>query len=281
MNLGAFTIAAMSEFLKGWGSLIIAAIALAQPWIIGLFKKCFKRKRVEIYETGAIEIGLSTFGPTVGLFGTLNSIHGDAVVRNMTLKIVRLKDKAEHDFSWRFFRSPKFLATGPDPSFQLCSTFVVPSASPHHFSILFWDPGIIDEAQPLAAKLIEQWNEFLKNKGELPTAPSDTNVDSSKSRIQAFEEFAKTPGIVDTFAALTEMFYWLPGRYSLRLELAVIHPHNKFIKNWEFRLTEQDSSRLKLNILNILREICAVPIQFPYNFAYPKYETALDANETP
>jgi hypothetical protein len=93
----------MNEFLKGWGSLIIAAIALAQPWVIGLFKKCFRRKRVEIYETGTIEIGLSTFGPTVGLFGTLNAIHGDAVVRNMTLKVVRLKDKAEQDFSWGFF----------------------------------------------------------------------------------------------------------------------------------------------------------------------------------
>jgi hypothetical protein len=108
----------MFEFLKGWGSLIIAAVALAQPWVIGLFKKCFKRKRVEIYETGAIEIGLSTFGPTVGLFGTLNAMHGDGVVRNMTLKVVRLKDKAEHDFSWRFFRSPKFFATGPDPQFN-------------------------------------------------------------------------------------------------------------------------------------------------------------------
>jgi hypothetical protein len=121
----------------------------------------------------------------------------------------------------------------------------------------------VDEALPLAAKLIEQWNDFLKNKGESPAAPTDTNVDSSKSRTQTFEEFAKTPGIVDTFAALTEMFYWLPGRYSLRLELTTIHPNNKFIKNWESKLTEQDSSRLKLNILNVLREMCECQTRFP------------------
>src|SRR5262245_56334176 len=245
----------MTEFLKGWGSLIIAAIALMQPWLIGLFKKCFRRKRVEIYETGSIEIGLSTFGPTVGLFGTLNAIHGDAVVRNMTLKVVRLKDKAEHDFSWGVFRSPKFVAAGPDPSFQLGSTFVIPSASPHHFSILFWDRGLIDEAQPFATKLVEQWNEFLKNK--LSTA--DPDVDPMKLRFDAYEEFARTSEHLNTYTALQDMFYWHPGRYFLQLEVATIHPDNKFIKKWEFRLTEQDSNSLKLNVVSVLRDIGGAP----------------------
>jgi hypothetical protein len=266
----------MTEFLKGWGSLIIAAIALVQPWVISFFKKCFRRKRAEIYETGTIEIGLSGLGPTVGLFGTLNAIHGDTVVRNMALKIVRLKDKAEHDFSWGVFRSPKFVATGPDASFQLCSTFLVASTSPHHFNILFWDRGIIDEAQPLVTKLTEQWNKFLQNKADLSVADSTTTADFLKSRIHAYEEFARTSEHVNTYTALQEMFYWHPGRYSLQLELATIHPDKKFIKKWEFRLTEPDSNRLKLNIVSVLREICGIP-PFPYNFAYPKYETTPNA----
>jgi hypothetical protein len=264
----------MTEFLKGWGSLIIAAIALVQPWLIGLFKKCFKRKRVEIYEAGTVEIGASNFGPTVGLFGTLNAVHGDAVVQNMSVKVVRLKDKAEHDFSWAVFRSPKFVAAGPDPSFQLCTAFVVPAASPHHFNILFWDRAIIDEAQPAVSDLMKQWSEFLQNKRQ--RASVDDNVDSPEFRTNAYDEFAKTPGPLKTYTALQDMFYWFPGRYSLQLEVATIHPKNKFIKKWAFKLTEQDSDRLKLNIVNVLREICAVP-PFPYNFAYAKYETAPDA----
>jgi hypothetical protein len=132
-------------------------------------------------------------------------------VRNITLKMVRLKDKAEHNFSWGVFRSPKFAVTGPDPSFQLCSTFVIPSASPHHFNILFWDRGIIDEAQPLATKLIEQWNQFLND--QLSAAGNDTDVDSTKFRIDAYEEFTKTPEQLNTYTALQDMFYWHPGLF--------------------------------------------------------------------
>jgi hypothetical protein len=271
----------MPEFLKGWGSLIIAAIALVQPWVISIFKKFFRRKRIEIYETGMIEIGLSAFGPTIALLGSLNALHGDAIVRDMTLKVVRLKDKAEHDFSWAFFRPLKFVATGADPSLQFCSTFVAPSTSPYHFNIIFLDRDLIDEARPLADKLRERWNEFLKAKGQLADVDTAANVDLVKARIEqikphAYQDFAKTSEHVNTYTALQQMFYWHPGQYSLQLKIVTVHPDNKFIKKWAFRLTEDDSKLIKLNLMNVLQEICGVT-QFPYNFAYVKYESVPNA----
>jgi hypothetical protein len=121
---------------------------------------------------------------------------------------------------------------------------------------------------------MEQWNQFLNDK--LSATGTDTDVDLMKFRVDAYEEFTKAAEHVNTYAALHDMFYWHPGHCSLQLELATIHPDNKFIKTWEFRLTEQNSNLLKLNIVNVLREICGVP-RFPYNFAYPKYQTAPNA----
>ena len=62
------------EFLKGWGSLIIATVALVQPWMIALWKRFVRPGTIDIHETGTIEIGYSSFGPTIGLRGTLREI---------------------------------------------------------------------------------------------------------------------------------------------------------------------------------------------------------------
>lgn len=57
----------MAGFLKLWGALIVAFVALAQPWIITLWRHYFRRGQIDIYETGQIELGYAEFGPTIGL----------------------------------------------------------------------------------------------------------------------------------------------------------------------------------------------------------------------
>ena len=65
----------MVDFLKIWGTLIIALFALIQPWIRAIWKKLSWQQEVDVFETGSIEIGFSSYGPTVGLQGTLRSVH--------------------------------------------------------------------------------------------------------------------------------------------------------------------------------------------------------------
>ena len=55
----------MKEIISKYGTFITAVIALIQPWIIYLWKKFFRRSKIEIFPTGLIEIGFSQFGPTI------------------------------------------------------------------------------------------------------------------------------------------------------------------------------------------------------------------------
>ena len=86
----------LTAFLKGWGSLIVAAVALVQPWVIGLWKKFFRPGTIDIHETGTIEVGYSGFGPTIGLRGTLRAVHRDQFVRDIQLAVAKLKDDSKH-----------------------------------------------------------------------------------------------------------------------------------------------------------------------------------------
>lgn len=70
----------MPDFLKSWGTLIVAAVALIQPWLIAAWKKFLRRQKIEVYEAGTMEIGFSTFGPTIGLQGAVRAINRDAFV---------------------------------------------------------------------------------------------------------------------------------------------------------------------------------------------------------
>lgn len=52
---------------------VLAFVALIQPWLLGAWRRLYKRGTVDIHETGKIEIGYSGFGATVGIMGTLRA----------------------------------------------------------------------------------------------------------------------------------------------------------------------------------------------------------------
>ena len=64
------------------GPWIISGLALIQVWIVALWKK-FRKPVVEIHQSGAIEIGYGSFGPSIGILGTLRTLHKDVFVRNI------------------------------------------------------------------------------------------------------------------------------------------------------------------------------------------------------
>ncbi|HEV8420554.1 MAG TPA: hypothetical protein VGR13_04295 [Actinomycetota bacterium] len=54
-------------------------MALAQPWVISLFRRLFRQGMVEIVETGNVEVTFSTFGAMISTQGTKSS-HADLAV---------------------------------------------------------------------------------------------------------------------------------------------------------------------------------------------------------
>src|SRR5687767_14744653 len=108
LQLDAPTGSGIVGFLKGWGSLVIATAALVQPWLLALWRR--RSGTIDVYETGgAVEVGYSGFGPTVGLRGTLRAAHRDQFIRDIRVTIVKKRDGSTHVFDWLVFKAEKII----------------------------------------------------------------------------------------------------------------------------------------------------------------------------
>jgi hypothetical protein len=128
----------IAAFLKDYGGHILAALALLQIWAIALWRRFVSRGVVHIYPTASIEIGFSSYGPTVGLLGTLRAQGRDVFVRRMRDHVVRLRDRAEHHFNWRAFRPHviPLVPTAPQ-TLEIASSFLVTAQAPRQYNVFF------------------------------------------------------------------------------------------------------------------------------------------------
>jgi len=77
----------VKELLSKYGTLIVAIIALIQPWVVYLWKKFVRKGEIKLYPTGSIEVGYSSYGPTIGLHGTFRCLNQDGSLAQLVLKL--------------------------------------------------------------------------------------------------------------------------------------------------------------------------------------------------
>lgn len=265
----------MKDFLRDWGSLLLAVIALVQPWLLGFWLRFFRRSQVDIYEIGSVEVGFSSFGPTIGLHGTLRSLYRDAFIRSIDLKLTRSKDQSQHAFRWGIFRTS---AIGPEqqPSYQLCSPFLLTKDSAFAYNIQFWDAQTQEEGRSVTEALREAWASTFMDAGgrQLLERGADLAALGEELReatAQVYSEFANEPIHVNSYQALQRLCYWEAGRYSLEMTVTTVRPKRGFSRRWEFELTAKEVDLLRLNIVKLVQDACGQQ-RGSYNFAYPRYE---------
>ena len=268
----------MLEFLKQYGILILALIGIIQVWVITLWKKYIMKAKIEIYETGPIEIGYSLFGPTVGLNGTLRALNKDVFIRSIELIIVREKDKSQHVFNWIAFRPPKIDLSGRQSiSMEIPSGFLISLNSPHRYNIAFNDNNLFEEMRPLISDYTLEWNKVVAQLSAIlsPSVGATPPDEIKAQQIELIENFRKSNIRVNTGRSLDRKCYWEPGNYSLTLSVRTSNPDRVFSKNYHFFIDEANSENLKLNVITMLEEPIShyLGIQnFPYNIAYSSYK---------
>lgn len=268
----------MADFIKIYGTLILATIALIQPWVWSLWKRYFREGKIEIYETGNLEIGYSAFGPTIGMNGTLRCINRDLFVQTIELELVKQKDSSKHVFGWGVFRSEKLTISGErQATFELPYGFMLSTSSPQRFNIQFHDMQVQSEMRQVINKVSEEWarvaterrkdiSDFLSQKAHpLPSEFQDPFL-------ALYEDFAKSDIHVQSYTTLDRMCYWEVGKYTVKIIVRTSKPDRVFEKNWDFTLTEQEVRLIRLNVIKLLQDVCGRPSYGPYFFAYPKYE---------
>lgn len=268
----------MDDFIKSYGTLLLAIYGIIQVWIIGLWKRYAHKGKINIYETGTIEIGYSTFGPTIGLNGTLRALSKDVFIRSMDLLVIREKDKAQHIFKWFAFRPPKIdLAGSQSISMEIPSGFLTSPASPHRYSIVFNDNDLLEDVRPFFNEYMTEWSKVVDQLAKIwPPSPEATPPPEIRTcQTKLIEDFRKSKIYVDMYTALNRKCYWEPGDYNLTINARTSKPDKVFTNNYKFSITEADSKNLRLNVVTFLSAPISSYLRiknYPYKFAYSAYK---------
>ena len=267
----------MGEFIKSYGTLILAIYGVVQVWLIALWKRYMRKGQINIYETGTVEIGYSTFGPTIGLNGTLRALNKDVFVRSIDLMVIREKDRSQHIFHWIAFRSPKIDIAGTQPiSMEIPSGFLISPSSTHRFNIVFNDNDLFEDIRSIFNAYITEWYRVVDELTKIrPSSSGVFDREIFAEQIAIIDNFRKSKNHIDTYTAFDRKCYWEPGNYRLTINVRTSKPDRLFSNNYFFSINESDSRNLKLNVITMLEEPISnyLRIQnYPYNFAYSPYK---------
>ncbi len=266
----------MINIIKEYFAEIIALLALLQPWFISLYKKYLNKGKIEVYETGNIEVGYSSFGTTIGLNGTLRCLNKDLFVRKMAVEIVRQRDNSTHILEWGIFRSAKTSFKGEiEGTFELPSGFLLNTNFPYRFNIQFHDMNLQDEIRSITTKISQEWNKSVADYTQMimnnPAVRKQSEA-SDDPYWQLYDIFRKTPLYMEVYTKLGQLYYLDCGKYFMKLTIFTSNPDQIFENGWHFSINDEDSNMLRLNVLNMLDDLCGRrPTGAPYFFAYPNY----------
>lgn len=109
----------------------IAILALLQPWIIKLWDRFFRKIHVNFIPTAKIKLCYNRSGAYVYLGGVIESKNKAAIVKDIAVKVIRKKDKAELPLDWSSFVVPVFQSVGGNPvtTSEIARPFKVESGS--------------------------------------------------------------------------------------------------------------------------------------------------------
>jgi hypothetical protein len=247
------------------GATIIALIALFRPDVTLLVARY--RSRLDIYPAAVsrLEIGFSTFGPTIGLQGTVRAIGTDAFITSARLVVERIADHLRHEFDWAVFGQ---LAQSGSPlqGLELASGFALPVQSPRRFNIQFHDTVTVERYRQALNDLRQLWIAYLQRQG---IVLASTQPGQIRPLYDAFHT-AENAKIANIYQVIDREFYWIAGRYRLTLMVTSSRPEKEFTFDYTFDLTMAESDLVRLNTIGCLMAICNVP-DLIFNFAYPRY----------
>lgn len=254
-------------FLKTWGALMIAVIALVQPWAIAAWRRFVRRGAIDIYETGTIEVGYSGFGATIGLHGTLRAQDRDFFIRNIDLEIVRESDQSRHRLDWGLFRSHRAVLGRPEEmTLELPAGFLLMTSQPHRYNIQFFDTTLQAEIRGILEPVNGSWLDTVQPE----IAAGQLDPEDRSAWRNTYDAFSAQQTHVSAYTAVDRLSYWTPGKYNLALTVRAARPDRVFKRAWSFTLSESEVRTLRLNVVKMLQDTCG---QFygQYNFSYVAY----------
>ncbi|NHR07992.1 hypothetical protein HA052_22645 [Chromobacterium haemolyticum] len=261
------------EPIKIDGQLVVALIALVQPWVISFYKKNFRQPEIKINPTGSIEIGFSGLGHTVSITGVLRTLKKDVFISSINMETVKIENDAKLKFQWIAQRSNKLFHTNPREELFAADSFTLTSGSTRHYNNTFASKGFKRKFQDHTINTQEEWRNFILQKNN---PQGDSNFYENE-----LLEFIKVSQHFNNYhTALNNDFYWTPGKYKIKLEINTEETKTPFAFIWDIEITEDSSRKLRNNTINILRECCSLSTNYYFDYQeYSSTQTLIQPNK--
>ena len=245
-----------------------AIIGVAQTWAIRAVNRFLLRPKVEIFKSGLLEIGYSTFGPTIGIVGTLRITGRDAFVAGFRATVTSTDNATQHNLNWVASRPSDIDgASSSELIFRTPLSFDVKARQPHPYSIVFHDAAANSQVTGIFRDLQVSWHQLvLDAKGRMSV--DDFLRDSLNDCERVFREQAH---VLDAYEKLRDLCYWTPGKHRLQIHVDLADPSTTISFAFEFEMTEADIAKLKLNAVNLLQS----PVDIAVGRKSPPYNTAV------
>lgn len=239
---------------------VIAIIALLQPWLIALYNRYFKKIKVTFTPSAKIKLYYNKSGAYIYLGGVIESQNKAAIVKDISVKLIRQNDRAELNLDWSSFMLPIFQSVGGNPvvTNEIARPFKVDANSLYPVFVEFATVNM-----PEASKLSEIYETIYAQARSLPIAAMLPE--------QAKQALAETECYKRCKDELLQNFYWKAADYII--ELAISYNEKKATRlRYAFSIDAEEAAKFKGNIEKSLLCVIDDYYRLPTNFFYPQKE---------
>ena len=230
---------------------VIAVIALLQPWIIKFCNHFLRKICVSFIPSAQIKLYYNRSGAYVYLGGVIESKNQAAVIKDISVKVIRQNDKAELNLDWSSFMVPVFQSVGGNAvsTSEIARPFKVEAGSLYPVFVEFASVNTQENnrrSEIYSTIAAEALNITRLN----VTVEHAKQMLVNSQNYQAFRD------------ELLQNFYWKEADYIIELTITYNEKKTKQYR-YKFNIDTNEAAAFKENIENSLQsaidEIYRVP----------------------
>lgn len=242
----------------------IAILALLQPWIIKIWDRFCRKVRVNFIPSSKIKLYYNRSGAYVYLGGVIEAQNKAAVVKDIAVKVVRKKDKAELILDWSSFMIPVFQSIGGNAvtTSEIARPFKVEAGSLYPVFVEFASTNAQENS-----RLTEIYNTMASEVAGI-MQPNIT-IDQAKYALTNLKSY-------QTFRdELLQNFYWKADDYVI--ELTITYNDTKIKRyTFKFSIDVNEAAMFKENIEKLLQCVVDEIYRVPTNLFSPQKDFVID-----
>jgi hypothetical protein len=243
-------------------ALILAIIAILIPIIQWMWKKWVVKPEIFHLPTGRAYLFVNWSGSYIRIDGVLEAQKKDVTIKNIALKIIRLKDDKVLNLTWSTFTSPVKHQTGGSYTSvtEIAHPFCI---SANSMACVFTEFADIYNS---AGKILQPYLDRLTQEVK------DVNM-LNQSYEEVYPKYITCEAYYEAKAALEKEHFWEIGKYRADLEVKYGEETKQF--DYEFSVTAEDYCRLQENLKKAL--LC--PLKDRYVLSYEMQTVQVEIKE--